>query len=42
MPHNSSDLGTPKEWLNRAKSNLAIARQPKTGEIYFEDLCFET
>jgi hypothetical protein len=27
--------------LNRAKSNLAIARQPKTEAIYWEDLCFE-
>lgn len=42
MPPDSSSLGTPLEWLNRAKSNLAIARQPKTDEIYWEDLCFET
>lgn len=34
--------GTPREWLNRAKSNLAIAGQPGTDEIYLEDLCFET
>jgi len=42
MPPDSPLLGSPREWLNRAKSNLAIARQPKTGEIYWEDLCFET
>lgn len=42
MPLDPSSLGTPLEWLNRAKSNLAIARQPKTDEIYWEDLCFET
>lgn len=42
MPPDSPSLGTPREWLNRAKSNLAIARQPKTEEIYWEDLCFET
>lgn len=35
-------LGTPQEWLKRAKSNLALAKQPKTEDIYWEDLCFET
>jgi HEPN domain-containing protein len=30
----------PVEWLNRAKSSLAIAIQP-SGEIYPEDLCFQ-
>lgn len=35
-------LGTPQEWLKRAKSNLALAKQPKTVDIYWEDLCFET
>lgn len=42
MPHNLNELGTPEDWLKRAKSNLAIARQPKTEEIYWEDYCFET
>lgn len=42
MPYDPSTLGTPHEWLNRARSNLAIARQPKIDEIYWEDLCFET
>ena len=42
MPHNPNDIGTPQEWLKRAKSNLAIAGQPKTDEIYLEDYCFET
>jgi HEPN domain-containing protein len=42
MPPDALLLGTPHEWLNRARSNLAIARQPKTDEIYWEDLCFET
>jgi len=42
MPHDTGRLGTPEEWLNRAKSNLAMARMPKTDEIYWEDLCFET
>jgi len=38
-PESSKDMA--REWLNRAKSNLAIARQPKTDDIYREDLCFE-
>ncbi|MBI5748376.1 MAG: HEPN domain-containing protein [Nitrospinae bacterium] len=42
MPREYSELGTPQEWLKRAKSNLAIAKQPKTEDIYMEDLCFET
>jgi HEPN domain-containing protein len=29
----------PREWLNRAKSNLAGAGQV-TPEVYLEDLCF--
>ena len=29
----------PREWLNRARSNLALARAPGDG-IYLEDLCF--
>ncbi|MBI5194821.1 MAG: HEPN domain-containing protein [Nitrospirae bacterium] len=41
MPHDVNKVGTPEEWLKRAKSNLAIARQPRTNEIYLEDLCFE-
>ena len=32
----------PREWLNRAKSNLAKANIPsETSEIYLEDLCFD-
>jgi HEPN domain-containing protein len=29
----------PREWLNRAKSNLLLARAQRVG-IYLEDLCF--
>jgi len=29
----------PREWLNRAKSNLLLARA-RRAEIYLEDLCF--
>jgi len=32
----------PREWLNRAKSNLAKANIPsETSGIYLEDLCFD-
>jgi len=31
----------PVEWLNRAKSSLALARQ-RSREIYPEDLCFQS
>lgn len=41
MPHEPLSP-TPQDWIKRAKSNLAIARQPRTAEIYLEDLCFET
>ena len=30
----------PREWLNRAKSNLAGAGQATPG-VYLEDLCFD-
>ncbi len=30
----------PREWLNRAKSNLALAKNRVPG-AYLEDLCFE-
>ncbi len=30
----------PREWLNRARSNLAIAKNRVVG-VYLEDLCFE-
>lgn len=30
----------PREWLNRAQSNLALAKIPLQGDLYREDLCF--
>jgi len=30
----------PREWLNRAKSNLAMAKN-RVPDVYLEDLCFE-
>ena len=37
---NRSIPGTPEEWLARAKSNLALAQQPKPEEAFWEDLCY--
>lgn len=34
-------MGTPQEWLARARGNLAIARLPKPAEAVWDDLCFE-
>jgi HEPN domain-containing protein len=30
----------PREWMNRARSNLAIAKNRAAGSVYPEDLCF--
>lgn len=30
----------PREWLNRAHSNLELAKNEYGKEVYFEDLCF--
>jgi HEPN domain-containing protein len=31
----------PREWLNRARSSLAIAAATHIPEVYLEDLCFD-
>jgi HEPN domain-containing protein len=31
----------PREWLNRARSNLVLASMQDEG-VYLEDLCFNT
>lgn len=41
MPVDWKEIGTPQEWLKRAKSNLARARQPKADGVIWEDLCFD-
>ena len=30
----------PREWLNRARSNLTLAKSTSDAPVYFEDLCF--
>jgi HEPN domain-containing protein len=42
MPRDLSELGTTRDWLKRARSNLARAKQPKPEEVLWEDLCFDT
>jgi HEPN domain-containing protein len=41
MQDEGNDLGSPKDWLRRAKSNLIRAKQPKPEEVLWEDLCFD-
>jgi len=40
MPSERFAPDDPREWLNRANSNLALARSTAAG-AYLEDLCFE-
>lgn len=42
MPPDTEDAGSAAEWLIRARSNLALARQAKPPEVYWDDLCFES
>ncbi len=42
MPSERFPPDDPREWLNRARSNLAKAQSvPATPEVYLEDLCFD-
>ena len=41
MPAEKPPAGSPRDWLRRARSNLARARQPKPAEVLWEDLCFD-
>lgn len=41
MPQKVRPEGTPEEWLRRARGNLALSRQRKPKEAYWEDLCFQ-
>lgn len=36
-----SRVGTPAEWLRRAKSNLIRAKQARPEGVCWEDLCFD-
>ena len=37
MQHDGSQVST---WLDRAKGNLVLAKQPKPDEAFWEDFCF--
>jgi len=42
MPPERYPPDNPREWLNRAASNLALARNTADiPEVFYEDLCFE-
>ncbi|MBC8234752.1 HEPN domain-containing protein [bacterium] len=41
LPQDKSIPGSPLDWLARAKGNLALAKQPKPKEAFWEDLCFQ-
>jgi len=41
MPPQRAQPGSPADWLARARSNLALARQPKPEGAFWEDLCFQ-
>ena len=41
MPPKKASTGTPQDWLQRAKGNLARAKQSKPKEAFWEDLCFD-
>ncbi len=42
MPPETRDPTNPREWLRRARSNLACARSGRpTPEVLYEDLCFD-
>jgi HEPN domain-containing protein len=40
MPLDKEIPGSPREWLLRAKSDLAFARAPLPEGAFYEDLCF--
>jgi HEPN domain-containing protein len=40
MPLDRSIPGSPMDWLVRAKSSLALAKQAKPQEAFWEDQCF--
>jgi HEPN domain-containing protein len=41
MPSKKSTFGTAQEWLKRARGNLALAKQRKPKEAFWDDLCFD-
>ncbi len=42
MPPDKAIPGSPRDWLARAKGSLALAKQSKAEEAFWEDHCFLT
>jgi len=42
MPQDRTTPGSARDWLARAKSDLAIARSPLPDGAFLEDLCFHS
>ena len=40
MPRDETIRGGPLDWLDRARGHLALAKQTKPEEAFWEDLCF--
>jgi len=40
MPQDSQAPGSPRDWLARAKGDLALARVPLPEGAFYDDLCF--
>ncbi len=41
MPPKKDAFGTAQQWLKRAKGNLALAKQPKPKEAFWDDRCID-
>ena len=41
MPPKRDAFGTAQQWLKRAKGNLALAKQPKPKDAFWDDLFFD-
>jgi HEPN domain-containing protein len=41
MPPDARSRQVAAEWMRRARSSLARAKQPKPDEVFWEDLCFD-
>ncbi len=41
MPREDEAAHAAEEWMRRARSNLALARQKKPADAVWEDLCFD-
>ena len=40
MPPEEIEAGEPGDWLRHARSDLELARTPRSSKILLEDLCF--